>query len=270
MESRTIGAIALRPTGNAQGGYYFISLTSGWRLSRSRWTTLPMPQEVIDRVHVLARQSNANHDLTFAWRDGSAIADVHDDDDNSDYDPEELDSDAESEAVDNELTDEEIDPLTAGVIESESEDDKAKPATAEDKAKPATAEFEQGEPETAEFPIEQDEEQNESGAEFPIEQEEEPEREHETTGVDDDVLDGHKTTGVDGNVEENNEERESTGVDNNDELESEDDKAKDNKAREMNDRYMDQGQVHRSFVKGGSPTRNIAPRYGHRTTVGFM
>ncbi len=100
------------------------------------------------------------------------------------------------------------------------EDDKAEPATAEDEAKPATAEFEQGEPATAEFPIEQDEEQNESGepatAEFPIKQDEEPERERETTGVDD---------------------HDATGVDNNDELESEDDKAKDGKAREMNDRY---------------------------------
>jgi hypothetical protein len=27
MQSRTTGAIALRPTGNRQGGYYFMSLT---------------------------------------------------------------------------------------------------------------------------------------------------------------------------------------------------------------------------------------------------
>jgi hypothetical protein len=203
-----------------------------------------MPQEVIDRVHVLARRSNANRDLTFAWRDGSAIADVGNDDDDSDYDPEEWDSDAESEAVNDELTDEEIDPLNAGVIESESENESGEPATAEFPIE-QEEEFEQGEPATAEFPIEQDEEQNESGepatAEFPIEQEEEPERERETTGVDDDVLDGHETTGVDGHVEENNKERETTGVDdhdatgvdNNDELESEDDKAEDGKAREM-------------------------------------
>jgi hypothetical protein len=55
MESRTTGGIAFRPTGNAQGGYYFYSLTSGRRLSRNRWTALPIPQDVIDRVHVLAR-----------------------------------------------------------------------------------------------------------------------------------------------------------------------------------------------------------------------
>ena len=34
MASRTTGAIALRPTGNVQGGYYFMSLTSGLRLNR--------------------------------------------------------------------------------------------------------------------------------------------------------------------------------------------------------------------------------------------
>ena len=34
--SRTFGAIALHPTGNAQGDYYFLSLASGARLSRHR------------------------------------------------------------------------------------------------------------------------------------------------------------------------------------------------------------------------------------------
>jgi hypothetical protein len=62
--TRTTGGIALRPTGNAQGGYYFLSLSSGRRLTRNNWTELPMPQEVIDRVHVLACRSNANRDLT--------------------------------------------------------------------------------------------------------------------------------------------------------------------------------------------------------------
>jgi hypothetical protein len=43
MAPRTTGAIALRPTGNAQGGYYFMSLTTGRRISRNQWTALPMP-----------------------------------------------------------------------------------------------------------------------------------------------------------------------------------------------------------------------------------
>jgi len=33
MRPRTIGAIALRPTGNAQGGYYFMSLNTGRRIN---------------------------------------------------------------------------------------------------------------------------------------------------------------------------------------------------------------------------------------------
>jgi hypothetical protein len=97
MTSRTTGAIALRPTGNTQGGYYFMSLTSGRRLSRNHWTSLPIPQDVIDRVHVLARRSNANRDLSFAWRNGTAIAD---EEDNSDYEPDtEYDSESDTSTV---------------------------------------------------------------------------------------------------------------------------------------------------------------------------
>jgi hypothetical protein len=128
MATRATGAIALRPTGNAQGGYYFLSLTSGRRLSRNRWTELPMPQDVIERVHLMARRSNANRDLTFAWHNGTAIADEDDDDDDSDYDPDDDDdedhgySDSES-AVDDDDDDDEDDGVddtdqpTAGVDE---------------------------------------------------------------------------------------------------------------------------------------------------------
>jgi acetolactate synthase regulatory subunit len=48
MATRTTGAIALRPTGNEQGGYFFFSLTTGRVLNRNRWTALPMPADVID------------------------------------------------------------------------------------------------------------------------------------------------------------------------------------------------------------------------------
>jgi hypothetical protein len=60
MTTRTTGAITLGPTGNAQGGYHFYSLvTTGRKLNQQHWTELPMPQEVICRVHVLARRSKA-------------------------------------------------------------------------------------------------------------------------------------------------------------------------------------------------------------------
>jgi hypothetical protein len=98
MDARTTGAIALRPTGNKQGGYYFMSLTTGRLLNRNHWTELPMPLDVIDRVHKLARQSYASKDLVFQFRDGTAV----DDDDESAADPdyESADSDDDSEGSD--------------------------------------------------------------------------------------------------------------------------------------------------------------------------
>ena len=45
----TIGALALRPTGNVQGGYFFFSLTTG----------KVMPKEVIERVERMAHQEHA-------------------------------------------------------------------------------------------------------------------------------------------------------------------------------------------------------------------
>ena len=98
MASRTTGAIALRPTGNSQGGYFFMSLDTGRRLNRNHWTELPVPIEVVDRVHVLARRSNANRGLLFSDRHGYIMPEANyadpadqqnneDDDDDSDYIP---------------------------------------------------------------------------------------------------------------------------------------------------------------------------------------
>jgi hypothetical protein len=86
MATRTTGAIALRPTGNDQGGYYFFSLATGRRLNRNRWTALPMPADVIDRVHLLARAGNALAGMAFTDRNGQVIDDDDDADDVS-YDP---------------------------------------------------------------------------------------------------------------------------------------------------------------------------------------
>ena len=55
MMSRTVGALALRPTGNAQGGFYFLSLSTGRVLNRLRATALPMPDNVVDQVYRMAR-----------------------------------------------------------------------------------------------------------------------------------------------------------------------------------------------------------------------
>ena len=94
MATQTIGAIALRPTGNTQGGYFFFSLSTGRVLNRERWTSLPMPNEVIDRVHRMARQEHGNRGLLFEDRDHNPLVDPHDDgEDDSTYQPEEDEGD---------------------------------------------------------------------------------------------------------------------------------------------------------------------------------
>jgi hypothetical protein len=53
-KSRRTGAIALNPTGNDQGDYHFMSLTTGKRLARRQWTVIPMTAEVIAAVEARA------------------------------------------------------------------------------------------------------------------------------------------------------------------------------------------------------------------------
>ena len=48
MSPRTVGALALCPTGNAQGSFYFMSLSTGRVLNRLCGTALPMPDDVVD------------------------------------------------------------------------------------------------------------------------------------------------------------------------------------------------------------------------------
>jgi Reverse transcriptase (RNA-dependent DNA polymerase) len=67
MGSRTTGAIALRPTGNSQGGYFFMSLTTGKRLARGHWTVLPMPNEVIANVEARAGGQGGPDTFDLSW-----------------------------------------------------------------------------------------------------------------------------------------------------------------------------------------------------------
>jgi hypothetical protein len=94
MAPRTIGALALRPTGNIQGNFYFFSLSTGRVINRQNATALPMPNEVIERVHVLARRQKANPGLIFRDRHQEPFEngeldeyDDNDDDDDDDYVP---------------------------------------------------------------------------------------------------------------------------------------------------------------------------------------
>jgi hypothetical protein len=64
MKARTTGAIATKPTGNAQGGHWFHSLTTGRMIDRRQWTSLPMPTDVIERVETLARNNPIGMNFT--------------------------------------------------------------------------------------------------------------------------------------------------------------------------------------------------------------
>ena len=92
MTDRTLGTICLGPNGNAQEGHYFMCLSTGARITRDRWTDLPMPREVIRRVSDMGRQQGMATTLTFADRHGRELEDrlveIPDDDNTHEaYDP---------------------------------------------------------------------------------------------------------------------------------------------------------------------------------------
>jgi len=76
-KNRTTPAIALNRTGNAQGGYYFLSLVTGKRLSRGQWDELPIPDGVIAAVEQMALNEGQplieNNGLVFEWSPGVII-----------------------------------------------------------------------------------------------------------------------------------------------------------------------------------------------------
>jgi hypothetical protein len=72
-KERTLGAICLGPSDNQTSGYRFMSLQTGRKVTRTAWTELPMPNQVIERVHSLALDQPEK--LVFYDRHGRAIGD---------------------------------------------------------------------------------------------------------------------------------------------------------------------------------------------------
>jgi hypothetical protein len=54
MNARILSAICLGPSGNEQGGHWFLSLSTGKRIHHHKWTDLPSPDDAINRVNTLA------------------------------------------------------------------------------------------------------------------------------------------------------------------------------------------------------------------------
>jgi hypothetical protein len=118
MSQRTMGCICLGPTGNAQGGHWFMSLTSGERVARYRWTELPMPGKAIDRVAAIGRRQRMPSTLTYANRHGYEIGDRVDEHPSDDESDDEDSSYQDSQQSDDELDD--FDDNSSNSDESES------------------------------------------------------------------------------------------------------------------------------------------------------
>jgi hypothetical protein len=84
MSRRTIGAIYLGTHGSIQGGYNFMSLSTGERIHRREWTPLPMPKDVIDRKHKHATASPT--EIAFEDKHGNIIEDQSDSDSDTELD----------------------------------------------------------------------------------------------------------------------------------------------------------------------------------------
>ena len=80
MEPRTKWAICLGPTGNMQGSYKFMSLSTGKKIVRRKFTEMPITESVIRQVDKWAKKDRAQSGLTFLNRNGLEY-DFGDDDD---------------------------------------------------------------------------------------------------------------------------------------------------------------------------------------------
>ena len=74
-----MGAICLGPMGNAQGGHWFLSLTSRSRIICHCWAPLPMPQEVVHRITQIGCAQGMPSRITYANRHGDEISDCLED-----------------------------------------------------------------------------------------------------------------------------------------------------------------------------------------------
>ena len=113
MNPRTGGTIALRPVGNGQGNFYFLSITTGRVINRLHATPIPMPDDVIDKVHRMARQQKSNPGLIFADRNLNPEEYDDDDDDDTYHDDSESDDDDDSSQDDEEDSDPDDDDMPA-------------------------------------------------------------------------------------------------------------------------------------------------------------
>ena len=94
MSPRKIGANAIHPTGNEQGGNYCMNLNTGRLLNCNNATPIPMPSKVIDHIHRISHRAPVG--IIFSDRNNFDFMDISDDGEVVDvFDYESEDSDNE-------------------------------------------------------------------------------------------------------------------------------------------------------------------------------
>ena len=267
MTERTIGAIALRPSGNAQGGHYFMSLSTGARIHRKSWTELPITRDVVDRVHYLADQSNAPPELAFAWRDGSEITGTIEDyiEDDGYGDEDYVDSGEED--VDELEYDDSEDPADLGdddvnFDEVSSEDDSDESFEPEEDASTGV-----GEPDASTGVDSSDESTGVGGSDEDMnDHEEDAVMSDETTGVDDIGEDIGEVQNDELNLGDDSAPYQDVGLLENSETGSEDNPSDDDV--DGGDEYVDETEIEEMEVDEGEDeglNAEMDARYGPRT-----
>jgi hypothetical protein len=102
MIARTHGSICLGPSSNFQGGYNFLYLTTGRKITRKHFKEFPVPASVIKKVEALAARDKRSGIIVFSDRNGNPMEDGN------------LEDDGDSEEEDRD---------TAGVYYGDSADD---------------------------------------------------------------------------------------------------------------------------------------------------
>jgi hypothetical protein len=78
LKERTRAAICLGPTANFRGGYKFLCLRTGRRITRKKILELPMPASVITSVEALTDQDKQEGSMEFTDRDGNTYDNLDD------------------------------------------------------------------------------------------------------------------------------------------------------------------------------------------------
>jgi len=76
QEACTVSAICLGPSGNIQGSFEFLNLTTSRKIMHRSWNALPKPQEVINRVNQLGKADSQPSVLSFSDSQGNPVGEL--------------------------------------------------------------------------------------------------------------------------------------------------------------------------------------------------